>query len=113
MAFPVDGKTALVTGGGSGICFAFTKLLLSRDCNVLIADLKLTPEAEEFITAHQAREGKAKVVFLKTDVTDWKQLQATFDTAIAEFGELDIVCPGAGIFDPVSFSALQFQESFS
>jgi 3-hydroxybutyrate dehydrogenase len=101
MAFPVGNKTALVTGGGSGICLAFTKLLLSHNCNVLIADLKLTPEAEEVIAGNDCEAGMGRVLFKKTDVTDWKELQAAFDTTLEEFGHLDIVCPGAGIIDPV------------
>jgi 3-hydroxybutyrate dehydrogenase len=102
MAFQARNKTALVTGGGSGICLAFAKLLLSHNCNVLIADLQLTSEAQEIVDAKNGNSEKARAVFKQTDVTDWKQLQAAFDVALKEFGSLDIVCPGAGIFDPVS-----------
>jgi 3-hydroxybutyrate dehydrogenase len=102
MAFAVGNKTALVTGGGSGICLAFTELLLLNNCNVLIADLKLTSEAREIIAAKQSESGAGRVVFRQTDVTDWKQLQAAFDVAMDEFGGLDIVCPGAGLFEPVA-----------
>jgi len=95
MALQVSGKTALVTGGGSGICLAFTTLLLSKSCKVLIVDLTLTPDAEKLV-----QENKGKVAFKKTDVTNWAQLREAFETAISEFGSLDIVCPGAGIFEP-------------
>jgi NAD(P)-dependent dehydrogenase (short-subunit alcohol dehydrogenase family) len=103
MALQVSGKTALVTGGGSGICLEFTKLLLSQGCNVLVADLALRPEAEEVINGKPVAGGKARAVFKKTDVTDWNQLQAAFDEAVKQFGEINIVCPGAGVFEPVSF----------
>jgi NAD(P)-dependent dehydrogenase (short-subunit alcohol dehydrogenase family) len=99
MALQVDGKAALVTGGGSGICLEFTKILLSHGCNVLVVDLALGPEAKEIVDGKPG--GKAKAVFQKTDVTNWAQLGAAFEVAIKEFGRLDIVCPGAGIFEPV------------
>jgi NAD(P)-dependent dehydrogenase (short-subunit alcohol dehydrogenase family) len=102
MALQVDGKAALVTGGGSGICLEFTKILLSHGCNVLVVDLALGPEAKEIVDGKPG--GKAKAVFQKTDVTNWAQLGAAFEVAIKEFGRLDIVCPGAGIFEPVSLS---------
>jgi 3-hydroxybutyrate dehydrogenase len=108
MALQVKGKTALVTGGGSGICLEFTKLLLSRGCNVLIADLRLTSQAEELIPSYDKRreggENNVRAFFQKTDVTDWTQLQAAFDACMSEFGVLDIVCPGAGVFEPVCVS---------
>lgn len=105
MALPVLGKTALITGGGSGICLEFTRLLLRNSCNVLIADQALTADAEKLVEEHGAKvEGKPRVVYKKTDVTDWSQLRAAFDTAVSEFGSLDIVCPGAGIFEPVRLS---------
>jgi NAD(P)-dependent dehydrogenase (short-subunit alcohol dehydrogenase family) len=101
MASPVRNKTALVTGGGSGICLAFSKLLVSHNCNIVIADLKLTAEAKELIGSNDGDPETGRVVFKETNVTDWKQLRAAFDTVLEEFGDLDIVCPGAGIFDPV------------
>lgn len=118
----VKGKTALVTGAGSGtypppifnlpttihlahiqltppgINFSFAALLLSKGCNVLIADLALRPEAQALLTQYPTLPAKA--VFLKTDVTSWPQLEQMFTTAIQEFGSVDIVCPGAGIYDP-------------
>ncbi|KAE9374655.1 NAD(P)-binding protein [Stipitochalara longipes BDJ] len=113
MAFLARNKTALVTGGGSGICLAFTKLLLSHDCNVLIADLQLTPEAKELVAANNAKSGPRRAVFKQTDVTDWKQLQAAFDATLEEFGALDIVCPGAGIFDPPWSNFWNFKDTIN
>lgn len=101
MALDVSGRTALVTGGGSGICLEFSKILLENGCDVVVADLGLTPQAEDIYKDYQ--EGKKpRMVFHKTDVTNWKQLRSAFERAQKEFGALDIVCPGAGIFEPVS-----------
>lgn len=98
MALELRGKTALVTGGGSGICLELTKKLLAGGCNVLIADLALRPEAEEVVQKDGAH---ARAVFTKTDVTDWTQLQNAFEATLKAFGQLDIVVPGAGVFEPV------------
>jgi NAD(P)-dependent dehydrogenase (short-subunit alcohol dehydrogenase family) len=40
-------------------------------------------------------------MFVQTDVTNWDELQNAFDKTIERFGRLDIVCPGAGVFEPV------------
>ena len=101
MALDPKGKTALVTGAGSGICLEFAKVLLEHGCNVVAADLRLLPEAKEAFEKYG--KGKSpRAVFYETDVTNWGQLRAAFDGAIKEFGQLDIVCPGAGTFEPVS-----------
>ncbi|KAF2184038.1 NAD(P)-binding protein [Zopfia rhizophila CBS 207.26] len=99
--FSVEGKTAIVTGAGSGINFSFTSLLLSRNCNVLFADLALCPEAQKLVDTYSTKtKGKPRAVFQRTDVTDWTQLSRMFEVANQEFGTIDIVCPGAGIYDP-------------
>lgn len=99
MALSLNGKAALVTGGGSGICLELTRKLLASGCSVVIADLALRPEAEEVIS--RALD-EPRAVFIKTDVSDWTQLQAAFDKSMREFGRLDVVVPGAGVFEPVS-----------
>ncbi|EEH21731.2 hypothetical protein PABG_03947 [Paracoccidioides brasiliensis Pb03] len=98
MAQIVKGKTAIVTGAGSGINFCFVKLLLQNGCNCLIADLALRPEAQ--VVVDQYSSASPRVIFQKTDVTDWSQLEKMFEVAEKEFGEIDIVCPGAGIYEP-------------
>lgn len=114
-AFSVEGKTAIVTGAGSGmysishlpdlrmnnsvtgINYSFAALLLARGCNVVLADLALRPEAQKLLADYPS---KPRAVFQKTDVTDWVQLERMFDVASAEFETIDIVCPGAGVYDP-------------
>lgn len=101
MAFAdVSGKSAIVTGAGAGINLCFAKLLLLKGCNVVFADLALRPEAKEVVDAHSA--GSPRAVFQQTDVRSWTQLNRMFDVCIKEFGGVDIVCPGAGVYEPVS-----------
>jgi NAD(P)-dependent dehydrogenase (short-subunit alcohol dehydrogenase family) len=40
-------------------------------------------------------------VFKRTDVVKWAELDEMFDAAEREFGEIDIVCAGAGVYEPV------------
>ncbi|KAJ5191623.1 uncharacterized protein N7498_010608 [Penicillium cinerascens] len=98
MALSVNGRSAIITGAGSGINFAFAKLLVDNGCNVLIADLALRPEAKVLVDKHSS--GAARAVFQETDVRDWLQLERMFEVAEREFGEIDIVCPGAGVYEP-------------
>ncbi|KAL8936744.1 MAG: hypothetical protein Q9211_004038 [Gyalolechia sp. 1 TL-2023] len=101
MATSLAGKTAIVTGAGSGINLAFARLLLAKQCNVVIADLALRPEAKEVVDAHTApSRSSARAVFQETDVRDWSQLERMFHTASREFGGADIVCPGVGVYEP-------------
>ncbi|OJJ48403.1 hypothetical protein ASPZODRAFT_62637 [Penicilliopsis zonata CBS 506.65] len=98
MAFSVQGKSAIVTGAGSGINLSFAKLLLENGCNVLIADLGLRPEAQAVVDKYSS--GLPRAIFQQTDVIEWPQLEKMFEVAEQEFGEVDIVCPGAGIYEP-------------
>ena len=103
----VEGKTAILSGAGSGITLCFAQLLLSKGCNVVIADLTLRPESEALISQYARTSSGAKAVFQKTDVTDWAQMDKMFEVAIQHFGGADIVCPGAGVYEPVrSFHTL-------
>ncbi|KAH6643544.1 hypothetical protein C7974DRAFT_407282 [Boeremia exigua] len=96
--FSVAGKTAIITGAGSGINYHFAALLLSRGCNVLLADLSLLPPAAALLTTYAA--GTPRAAFQPTDVTDWTQLTRMFAAARTHFGALDIVVPGAGVYEP-------------
>lgn len=86
-----------------GINLSFASLLLSKGCNVLFADLKLRPEAEIVVNEHanSAKAELGKAAFQETDVTEWKQLERMFSVAESHFGAVDIVVPGAGVYEPV------------
>jgi NAD(P)-dependent dehydrogenase (short-subunit alcohol dehydrogenase family) len=88
-----------------GINLSFAQQLLESGCNVLIADLGLRPEAQALVDQYASKSPRA--IFQKTDVTVWKQLEQMFEIAEKEFGEIDIVCPGAGVYEPVRSSSLR------
>ncbi|KAI5817646.1 hypothetical protein BZA77DRAFT_309064 [Pyronema omphalodes] len=95
----VQGKFAIITGAGSGINLSFARLLLSKGCSVLIADLSLTPLAESLLTTTHPHG--ACCLFKPTDVTIFSQLESLFPFAISSgLGVPDIVVTGAGIFEP-------------
>jgi 3-hydroxybutyrate dehydrogenase len=86
------------THARTGINLEFARLLLQHGANVLFADLALRPEAQDLVSKYTSTPNKA--VFQKTDVTSWPDLDAMFAAAIDHFGDIDIVCPGAGVFEP-------------
>lgn len=105
-ATQLNGAVALVTGAGSGINFAFARMLHGRGCNVLVADLRLRPENAALIDTINTQAGAngPRIVFQETDVTNWKHLDRAFDRVEKEFGTTaDLVCAGAGIYEPVGF----------
>ncbi len=64
---------------------------MSRNCNVLIADLGLRPEAQKLVDEFDGKSGKPRAIFVKTNVTIWNELENMFAQADKEFGGADIV----------------------
>lgn len=106
--FPLDGKIAVVTGGGSGINLSFVQTCLDSNAKVLIADLKLTSEAETIV-----KQASGNAAFAKCDVSKWSDLEALPSEVSKAFGKdavADVWVAGAGIFEPKWSSFLYDQE---
>lgn len=91
----VEGKVALVTGGGRGIGRATAELLAAEGARVAIADVNLAG-AEEVASGIEARGGQA--LALAADVSQPAQVAPMFDAVLTRFGRLDVLHNNAGIF---------------
>jgi 3-oxoacyl-[acyl-carrier protein] reductase len=91
-AFRLEGKTAVVTGAGSGIGRATAETLAAAGARVVAADIA---GLDEVVAAIEADGGLA--VAHPTDVSSKPQVDALVARAQAEFGSLDVMCNVAGI----------------
>jgi NAD(P)-dependent dehydrogenase (short-subunit alcohol dehydrogenase family) len=97
----VDGRTAFVTGGASGIGLGMATAFAEAEMNVVIADLR----GDHIDTALAELAGK-KVHAIELDVTDRKAFAAAADEAERVFGNVHVLCnnAGMGILGPVTLA---------
>ena len=94
----LQGKTAIVTGAGSGIGRAIALCLAREGADVVLPDIKL-PGAKA-VAAEIARLGR-RAVAVKTDVSKAAQVAAMVRRALKTFGKVDIPVNNAGIPGPI------------
>jgi len=91
----LQGKTAIVTGGNSGIGKAIV-LELARQGASIVIDYVVHPEATEEEEKQILAMGQ-RAVGVKADVSKVDDLQMLVDAAVKAFGRLDIMVNNAGI----------------
>ena len=101
-AFPLSSKIAVITGGGSGINLCFARLATTQGAQVLLADLELTADAEEFVKQSNRHDGTSSAVFTRCDVTKRSDLENLVAVSLETWGDVpDVWVAGAGVFEPV------------
>jgi Dehydrogenases with different specificities (related to short-chain alcohol dehydrogenases) len=85
----LEGKTAIVTGGGSNIGRGIVLGFAEQGANVAIAELDETQGGKVAKEANAL--GKGKIEYIKTDVTDWDSVQAMVKQTLAKLGQIDIL----------------------
>lgn len=88
-------KTAIVTGGGSGIGAAFTRALVAEGAHVVCADVDLA--AASSVAEAASGTGPGRATARRVDVTSADDVQAAVDAVVAEHGRLDLMFNNAGI----------------
>jgi len=89
----LDGRVALVTGAARGIGRAVAAKLAAEGARVVINDRDEAPVED---TARALRQSGATIVTCPGSVTDDGFAQRFVDTALKEFGTLDIIVNNAG-----------------
>lgn len=94
-----EGRTAVITGGGSGVGKASVLRLADEGANVVVVDRDRDAGEEA------AKEAGGR--YVAADVTDEEQVAAAFAEAEAAYGSVDVAFNNAGIAPPEDASILE------
>src|SRR4051812_12918407 len=88
------GRTAVITGGASGIGRAMADRFAQEGMKIVLADIEqsaLDGAVEEMKT------GGAEVIGVRADVSDYEQVEALGRRAVEAFGAVHVICNNAGV----------------
>ena len=88
-AFRLDGRTAVVTGGGSGMGRAISLTLAAAGANVVIGDIDERAGTE---TVEMIRGNDGHAAFVRADVCEPNELRQLTRAAVDNFGGLQMMC---------------------
>jgi meso-butanediol dehydrogenase/(S,S)-butanediol dehydrogenase/diacetyl reductase len=94
MSGRLEGKVAIITGGGVGIGAAIAKAYVAEGAKVLISGRR-----EEKLKEFAATQPEGSVAVFAGDITKVEDAEAMVEAAVKEFGKLNILVNNAGI-DP-------------
>ena len=90
----LDGKVAIITGAGSGIGRATSKIFAREGARLVLADIVEEGGQE---TLRMLKDDGADAIFVKTDVSKWHDVDTMIARTIEKYGQLDCAFNNAGI----------------
>lgn len=102
----LDGKVAVVTGGGRGIGRGIARGLAAEGAAVVVA---ARSNEQVRAVADELTAMGTQVLAVPTDVTDEGQVQALFRATTERFGRLDLLVNNAGAFDGGPLDSLSLE----
>ena len=90
----LNGKAAIITGGGGGIGRSVALALAAEGVSVAVADIE---ENSAVSVADEVRASGGQGIAVATDVTRRTSAQDMVDRTLTEFGRVDILVNGAGV----------------
>jgi NAD(P)-dependent dehydrogenase (short-subunit alcohol dehydrogenase family) len=94
MAGILDGKVALITGAGSGIGQATSRIFAREGAKLVLADV-VEEGGNRTLKIVQDLGGNA--IFVKCDVAQWSDVEAAVNQAVQTYGRIDCAFNNAGI----------------
>lgn len=105
----LEGKVAIVTGGGTGIGEAICKKFAREGAKVVVAGFPEDPVEE--VAKEIQQEGGTAVAFAG-DISVAENAEKCVDMALAHFGQLDILVNNAGVYPEVNMLQDYTEEAF-
>ncbi len=102
-------RVALVTGGGSGIGRSTALAFAEEGAKVVVADVMVEGGEE---TVKMIKEAGGEAMFVKTDVSKAKEVEALVQKAVDEYSRLDCAFNNAGIEGEISSLQEQSEENW-
>ncbi|QGU04150.1 SDR family NAD(P)-dependent oxidoreductase [Corynebacterium comes] len=99
-------RTAVVTGGASGIGFGLTIAFLEAGANVAIADIEDAALDRALMDLEGRGFGPNRVIGVRTDVRHVEDVQALADRTVEAFGAVHYLCNNAGVETGGSFGKI-------
>jgi NAD(P)-dependent dehydrogenase (short-subunit alcohol dehydrogenase family) len=96
--FNLEGRVAVVTGGGSGLGKEFCDVLAEYGARVVCVDIRL--DRVEEVCAMIGKYGNSTLA-VQTDVSKYDQVKNMYHQVIDKFGRVDILVTSAGVAPPV------------
>jgi NAD(P)-dependent dehydrogenase (short-subunit alcohol dehydrogenase family) len=109
MAGQLDGKVALVTGGGSGIGRATCLAMAREGAQVMVADIVVEGGHE---TVSLVKNAGGEATCIRADVSQASEVEAMVKQTIETYGRLDCAFNNAGIEGPVCSTVEYTEEDF-
>jgi NAD(P)-dependent dehydrogenase (short-subunit alcohol dehydrogenase family) len=102
----LEGRVAIVTGGGMGIGEGIARELAAAGAAVVVSDVN--DDAGEK-TASELKEAGAKAAYVHCDTSKEDEVKALIEAAVQEFGKLDLMVnnAGLGIFKSVTEATVE------
>ncbi len=107
MRHGIENKIVVITGASSGLGEATARHLAERGASVVLG-ARRTSRIESLAEELRSKGLKAKAV--QTDVTDPHQVKTLVDTAVEEFGRIDVMLNNAGLMPLAPLERLKLDE---
>ena len=111
----VDGKIAIITGAGGGLGKEHALLLASHGAKIVVNDLGGNVDGSGAgdaadLVVEEIRDNGGQAVANKDSVSDKEGAKRIVETAVNEFGTVDILINNAGILRDKSFKKMSLEE---
>jgi NAD(P)-dependent dehydrogenase (short-subunit alcohol dehydrogenase family) len=104
----LENKVAIITGSAGGMGRVAAEIFAREGASIVVTDIAVS-EGEETVQAVRNAGGKAH--FIAADVAREDDVQRLVQTAIAEFGRVDILYNNAGIMPPEDEGVTDISEA--